>query len=234
MMRTWVIALSVFIGVIAAFPFGIKVNVKDEWSDAYIDEIMANLQQVILANNLDPLDLPGDGFDIGIASGSVYNGRLMGLSTIHRSGPTSFDLVDSTKAKLTGHISVDNLRAHYDAKASITFVTVHAKADAKIDTVKVYLDAEMGLTPGSTLQLVDFRVEEIGHISIDVSGLGPIDFILEGLVDLIGNLIRGFIGDWISGPLKDLIQGILDDMVPPIPSMSPPVAALENKNSFMK
>ena len=64
-----------------------------------------------------------------------------------------------------------------------------------------------------------FQVEEIRHIGIDVSGLGPINFILEGFGDLIGNLISGYIGDWISGPLKGLIQGILDDMLPPVPNI---------------
>ena len=66
--------------------------------------------------------------------------------------------MDSTTAKLTAHLRVDDLRAHYDAKAEILFVTVHAEANAKIDHLRVYLDAVMDLTPGSMLKLNDFRV----------------------------------------------------------------------------
>jgi len=195
------------------------------WTDEYIDGILVFVQELIRTQGLDPADLPEEEVSfsdsvLGITfhgSAKVYNGRFSGLSTIHRSGNTDF-ILDETTLVLTANLGVNGMDAHYDAKAEFMGVSVHASANAHVDSLTVYLDTQMTLAPGATLQIAEFQVTNIGHISIDVNGLGPLDWILELLVNSIGNSIRGWLADLISGPLKDILQGVLDQYVPEIPS----------------
>jgi len=75
----------------------------------------------------------------------------------------------------------------------------------------------MVLTGGSGLKLTDFQISHLGNISIDIDGLGPLDWILEIVVDFIDTFLKDWLVELVEGPLKDLIQGLLDDFVPDIP-----------------
>merc|ERR1712110_71755 len=86
---------------------------NDPESDAYVDQILANLATGIIENGLDPATLPDADTSfsdtiLGITfhgSAHLFNGRFWRLSTIHRTGDTSFT-VDGTKVRLTGELSI--------------------------------------------------------------------------------------------------------------------------------
>ncbi|XP_023349348.1 uncharacterized protein LOC111718083 [Eurytemora carolleeae] len=195
------------------------------WTDEYIDLILTFVQAVIKDQGLDPADLPElkvsfSDTVLGITwhgSAKVYNGRFSGLSTIHRAGNTDFTL-DGTTLNLIANLGLNDCSAHYEAQAEFMGITVGASATVKISSVDVFFDAEMIIAPGSSLQIARFEITNIGHIDINVSGLGPLDWILELLVEGIGNSIRGWLADIIEGPLRDILQDILDQYVPEIPS----------------
>merc|ERR1712226_607534 len=197
---------------------------SDPESDAYIDQILANLATVIIENGLDPAPLPDadTGFSdtiLGITfhgSAHLFNGRFWRLSTIHRTGDTSFT-VDGTKVRLTANIGVDAPTAHYDASAEFMGIGVSAGITANIADFGIYIDAEMDVASGGGLQLTNFAISHVGHIDIDVSGLRPLDWILELLVDFVDTFLKDWIVSLVEGPLKDLIQQILDDCVPNFP-----------------
>merc|ERR1712107_778672 len=150
-----------------------KVLSNDPESDAYIDQILANLATTIIENGLDPATLPDadTGFSdtiLGITfhgSAHLFNGHFWRLSTIHRTGDTSFT-IEGTKVRLTANIGVDAPTARYDASAEFMGI---------------------GVSAGITANIADFG------IYIDVSGLGPLDWILELLVDFVDTFLK----DWI-------------------------------------
>merc|ERR1712210_309885 len=139
-----------------------KALSSDPESDAYIDQILANLATVIIENGLDPVTLP-------------------------------------------------------DASAEFMGIGVSAGITANIADFGIYIDAEMDVANGGGLQLTNFAISHVGHIDIDVSGLGPLDWILELLVDFVDTFLKDWIVSLVEGPLKDLIQQILDDYVPDFP-----------------
>ena len=53
----------------------------------------------------------------------LKNGQFWGLSTISRSGDTSFTVVDNT-TELTAMLSLNSPRAHYDARAEFMGIGV--------------------------------------------------------------------------------------------------------------
>jgi len=94
-------------------------------------------------------------------------------------------------------------------------ISVSASADIDISKVDVYFNAEMCLTgDGCSLQIQTFDIKEIGHIDVNIHGLGPLDWILGTVVGFVADLIRDFLADVLEGPIKDLLQGILNDLMP--------------------
>ena len=49
---------------------------------------------------------------------------------------------------------------------------------------------QMDVANGGGLQLTNFAISHVGHIDIDVSGLGPLDWILELLVDFVDTFLK--------------------------------------------
>merc|ERR1711913_187352 len=140
---------------------------QDPASDDYIDKILENLRNLVIENNMDPMELPDleTGFSdtiLGITwhgSAKLKNGHFWGLSTLARTGDTSFT-VEGDKARLTAYIGIRGASAHYDASAEFMGITVSAKATADISDIQIFLDAEMVLTGGSGLKLKDFQVTQ--------------------------------------------------------------------------
>jgi len=205
-------------------PVSLPLKVRDPSSDDYIDKILSNLRDVIINNGLDPATLPDQTAEfskhvLGIevhGSAKLYNGKFWGLSTIARTGDTSFN-VDGTKVRLTAHVGVNRPSAHYDARAEFMGISVGAGVTADIADFEIYLDAEMDILDGTGLQLTNFAISHVGKITVDVSGLGPLNWILETLVSFVDTFLKDWIVSLVEGPLKDLIQDLLNKYVPDIP-----------------
>jgi len=219
-----ILAVLCLLPLLEAGPVAIHSGPKG-WTDEYIDMILGYLQGVIAEQGLDPADLPGAHASfsdtvLGITfhgSADCYNGKLSGLSTLHRSGNTDFTLDEHTLTLLAS-LGLNDLSGHYDAKAEFMGVSVGAGATLKINSVDVYFSAIMPLENGGSLQIQEFQITNIGHIDIDISGLGPLNWILETVVGAIGNVIRDFLADVLEGPIKGLLQDLLDQYVPELPS----------------
>merc|ERR1712055_1231649 len=225
MLRFVVLACLTVQGCLGLFRLDAQApKVRDPSSDEYIDKILENLRNLVIEENMDPMDLPDleTGFSdtiLGITwhgSAKLKNGHFWGLSTLARTGDTSFT-VEGDKARLTAYIGIQGASAHYDASAEFMGISVSARATADISDLQIFLDAEMVLTGGSGLQLTDFQISHLGNISIDIDGLGPLDWILETVVDFVDTFLKDWLVELVEGPLKDLIQGLLDDYVPDIP-----------------
>merc|ERR550532_234018 len=136
-----------------------------------------------MEQGLDPMELPDleTGFSdtiLGITwhgSATLRNGQFWSLSTIARSGDTSFT-VDNNVTELTAVLSLSSPRAHYDAHAEF--------------------------------------------ISVDIDGLGPLDWILEILVDFIDEFFRDWIKDLVEGLLRSLLQDLLNNFPPDWPLLA--------------
>merc|ERR1711970_855815 len=205
MLRFVVLACLAVQGCLGLFRLDAQApKVRDPSSDEYIDKILENLRNLVIEEHMDPMDLPDleTGFSdtiLGITwhgSAKLRHGKFWGLSTIARTGDTSFD-VEGDKLRLTAYVGIRGASAHYDASAEFMGITVSAGVTADISDIQIFLDAEMALAGGS--------------------GLGPLDWILEILVDFVDTFLKDWLVSLVEGPLKDLIQDLLDQFVPDIP-----------------
>ena len=205
-----------------------EAKVEDAASDAYIDKVLENLKTVIVEGGLDPASLPDGEVSfsqtiLGITfhgSAKVYEGFFGGLSTIRRNGDTSFTFdPTSNNLKLTAHVGLSDANAGYSARAEFMDIGIGASADARINGVDVYFEADMCVDQGCSLKLTRFDITNIGNIDVHFDGLGPLDWILDLVVDLVARLIKDWLADILEGPIKDLLQGILDDLIPDLPKV---------------
>eukprot|EP00092_Neocalanus_flemingeri_P015496 GFUD01016774.1.p1 GENE.GFUD01016774.1~~GFUD01016774.1.p1 ORF type:complete len:226 (+),score=56.79 GFUD01016774.1:49-726(+) len=193
-------------------------------ADAYIDEVLANVAQMVIDQHLDPAELPGGKIsfsqDLGIitihGSARYDQGHFNGLSTIHRTGGTELCVSDSIG--LSANIGLRDARAGYHVAAELQGIEVGASAEVKFASLDIYFEATMPLDASSGLLLTKFEITNVGHIDVSVSGLGPLDWILGKLVGAIADTVKDWVVPLIEGPIRDILQDIIDDMMPPIPS----------------
>jgi len=207
--RLFVVAVLCW-GAVAAAPAP-----RDDVLNSYIDMVMDNLQVLIVEQGLDPADLPGasTGFSdtvLGITwhgEAEVYDGWLKGLSSIHRTDNSEFLYDgDSSVIGMETGLGLDTMNGHYKLRAQ--FMNLGPKADV---TLKVH---GASISFGAALDKAKCRfhvskmeVTKIGRISIDVHGLGPLNWILELVVDMVANVVRLF----IKGTIEDIVSGIAND-----------------------
>merc|ERR1711997_753546 len=107
-------------------------------------------------------------------------------------------------------------------------IGVNAGVTLNVKSIEIYLDATATLTSEGlaegALQVQDFRINHLGNIDVDISGLGPLNWILEILVDFIDEFFRGWIKDLVEGLLKDLIQDLLNNFHPDWPMLAQAIA----------
>merc|ERR1719481_1713787 len=132
---------------------------------------------MVISENLDPAELPD--------AETGFSDTVLGI-TWHGS------------AKL--YVGITGAHAHYDAKAEFMGITVHASADADVSDIQIYLDATMDLVALDGLKLQEFHISHVGHIDVDISGLGPLDWILEIVADFIDAFLKDWIVDLVEGP----------------------------------
>ena len=147
----------------------VRTILGDPQSDAYIDQILENLRQMIQDQGLDPMDLPDleTGFSdtiLGITwHGSakvitarsplslsdlsqLNNGQFWGLASIARTGDTSFTVADNV-TELTAMLGLNGPKAHYDARAEFMGIGVSGGVEGGLTSTRIFLAFRVSLWP---------------------------------------------------------------------------------------
>ena len=59
-----------------------------------------------------------------------------------------------------------------------------------IEDIQIALAASMKVESGATLQLQDLQISRLGRVGVDVTGLGPVDWIVERVVDFVNDQLK--------------------------------------------
>nr|XP_053633212.1 uncharacterized protein LOC128689118 [Cherax quadricarinatus] len=212
---------------------------KDDSLNHYMDLVMDNVQVLIIENGFDPTPLPNAsvGFSdvvLGVTwhgEADMYNGWLRGLATIHRSGDAEFlrdgnDVVNGISATL----SVGEMKGHYVLLAQFMDLGPIADLVMDINGADIYFEASLDRSR-CRFHVTIMEVTHIGSISVDITGLGLLDWIVEIVVDFVVNLVRSFIKDIIEGVVQDLTNEVLDDIDL---SILGPIIGCDRANPFIQ
>lgn len=226
------LSIVLIFAITAATTFGNPVSQNEHIPNEVIDTVMEVLQQVI-QESLDPMGLPqiSESFSekfLGVTlTGKIkaFDGRLQGLSTIRRNGPTHLDMVNNDSAlKLTTSLALDRLNAGYSSHAQFMALKVSPSATASVSNIQFDLEAQACLQHGCSLQLTKFQIRDIGHIDVKINGLGGLGRVLGPLTGAIGNQIKRSLYNAIEGPIKNL----LSEELRKVPDVSELYSALSN------
>ncbi|KAK7078235.1 hypothetical protein SK128_025462 [Halocaridina rubra] len=194
---------------------------RDESLNQYIDMVLDNLQVLLLENGLDPAPLPNasTGFSdviLGVewhGEAWLYDGWLRGLATIYRSDDANFITNPETGGVIgfsTG-IGIGAMQGHYVMLAKFMDLGPVCDVTMDIDGASATFDAALNQT-SCTFYVSGMNVDRIGHISVDITGLGLLNWIFEIVVSLVVNVLELFIRNMIENTMESFINTALDSV----------------------
>ncbi|XP_069987458.1 uncharacterized protein [Penaeus vannamei] len=192
-------------------------NPKEDSLNNYIDMVMENLQILIVENGYDPAPLPNatTGFSdtvLGVTwhgEATAYDGWLRGLASVYRSENAEFVRDDDgIVIGLSTGMGLSAMQGHYKLLAKFMDLGPVADVVMDINGASIFFAAALDRT-SCRFHVSTMDVTNIGHISVDIHGLGPLNWIFEIVVDMVVNVVRLF----IKNTVESIIQGFTNDVL---------------------
>jgi len=192
-------------------------------ANQFVDQILTNARPSI-EKDLDPIKLPDarESFSKKIlfvtvhGSVAVYNGLMAGLKTLHRTGDATLTQNADGSITVSAKLGVDNLAGQYRAHAKFMNLGPTVTAYIKVRRVSVRFSVKQSFSQGAHPELIDFAIERVDGLSANISGLGPLDWILNLLTKLVLKLAKDAIVKAIQSPIRDVIRNELKNINIPI------------------
>ncbi|XP_012270232.1 uncharacterized protein LOC105694290 [Orussus abietinus] len=174
------------------------------------DMAVAEARKQVSEMGYDPYRINDFTHSVGIFTVTSSHTWITGLATFYRMGNITL-----TMEKGTVYACVDvgtqeiEGRTHWEVSLTGGLVSRAGTVSftVKYFRVQVTLSQPMDTRKRATLEDVNL---ELGNIQARIHGAGTIDYILEGSINILPNLLRGQIMQAIRGPLKRRIQDELD------------------------
>ncbi|XP_042241199.1 uncharacterized protein LOC121878847 [Homarus americanus] len=215
MLTQSILVILLSLGLVSARP-----GVGEDSLNHYVDLVLDNLQILIVENGLDPGPLPNSsvGFSdviLGVTwhgEAAVYDGWLRGIASIFRSGDANF-LRDGNGIinGISSGMGLGEMKGHYTCLAKFMDLGPIAEITVDVNGAKVYFEAALDRTT-CRFHVSIMEVTKIGHINIDIKGLGPLNWIFEIVANLVVNIVKIFIKDTIEVSIQDLTNQILESI----------------------
>jgi len=192
-------------------------------ANGFLDQILSNARPTI-DKELDPIDLPKKEISfthkiLGIPITGlvkVFNGRLNGLRTLYRSGDASMTNA-AEGLVINAHLGLNNLEGYYRAAAKFMNIGPETSLKVLVSSVSVRLSVKQSFNPGAHPKLLDFEIVKIDRVDVRFdSGFGPLDFIVNTVVNLVNNIVKGLIIKIVNEPLKQIIAAKLAEITIPM------------------
>jgi len=192
-------------------------------ANGFLDQILSNARPTI-DKELDPIDLPKKEISfthkiLGIPITGlvkVFNGRLNGLRTLYRSGDASMTNA-AEGLVINAHLGLNNLEGYYRAAAKFMNIGPETSLKVMVSAVSVRLSVKQSFNPGAHPKLLDFEIVKIDRVDVRFdSGFGPLDFIVNTVVNLVNNIVKGLIIKIVNEPLKQIIAAKLAEITIPM------------------
>jgi hypothetical protein len=191
-------------------------------TSSYVDIALASLRQYMVANCLNriPLDNQTEKFSerfLGVTwhgEAALYDGVLTGLETIHRSGPANLNL-EETDIVFDAELEVNDAGLEYSMLAKFMGLGPTATVIGNLESIRVYVKCRV-FGGFSNVTLDEFKVLDLGQLSIDVYGLGVLGFITEIIGNALGNSLGVVVAKLLENTIKSMLNEIIGDLLFPL------------------
>ncbi|KAG0726510.1 hypothetical protein GWK47_036393 [Chionoecetes opilio] len=178
-------------------------------ANVFVDLIMGSVNDAIVSAGLDPAQLQDAAFNLGLGKAELYDGEVVGLSTLYRSGLCTLDKVASW-VFLYANFAVEDMKLHYKANVTSGATTSLVTVEGTVQKVAIYVVARKD-TFGDVTDIDQFVITKFGNIDIDIDGLGVLGILLEPLTEVVLRLVQEDIADMLETDIKDLLQDVLGE-----------------------
>lgn len=179
-------------------------------ANEYFDRTLVNFRKLILDNALDPFALPEVKIEVVGTGIDLREGHLDGLSNVHRTGDAQMTY-DGEWLGIEGHIGFNGLGAGYTCRFEILHIGHDVSATASITETSIHFAAKIS-SKTLKIELESFDIENVGNIVVDISGLGPFDWLLEPLAEAIANVLKGAVVDLINVVVKPILAKFIESI----------------------
>lgn len=182
-------------------------------ANEYMDQILTNVREQLIYHNMEPMELPDYIYNFSKkvmfvevhGEAKLYDGLLSGASTIHRTGDCILNATDEV-AVLGAHLGLNDLKIDYKGHSKFMGMGPSIKCGGSVATVSFYIEIQQPNAPGSHPVLTEFRVVDMSTIWIEMSGLGPLTWIMKWLLTGVTKLMEDFLIEKMTFYIKQYVD----------------------------
>ncbi|PNF26093.1 hypothetical protein B7P43_G04917, partial [Cryptotermes secundus] len=190
----------------------------------YVDLLLQSLREFVDKNQLNEIDIP----DLSASFSkeilwitwhghfTATQGRVRNLASLTRISDVSL-VHDADKGSVTvfGSLGLTELRVHYNKyEAEFQGVGPSGTLDGKVGHNSVFLKVDIIVSTNPIISLHDLYIESADDISVEVSGLGILDWLVSNISSWVIGLFNDNVIDAVSSQLRDYVVEILPNVDP--------------------
>jgi hypothetical protein len=187
-----------------------------------LDVAFLNSAHQIKEHGLDPLPLPDHSEMVTrqlvffTFHGEIHmeNGYLEGLSTLRRTGDVTISYTDNV-IEIEASLGFSKLEGGYTWRANLMGIKRKGGVHFRIKGLDIAVHVHQPNRYNSIPELKSFEIRDIGQVSLDVDGLGSLDFIVEFLGNFITNVFKKQLTEVLQNEIRDIIQENLREVTLP-------------------
>jgi len=178
-----------------------------------LDTAMVQVRKYIRDEGLDPFKLPTYSYSIGrtfVIQVRLHGGELRGMSSVYRSGNITVNFEDNV-ADITTNIATQQLTGKYDWTVTVGFLSRSGSLSFVLDSV----DTKVSFTQPVNVDKVPVINEldvNLGNFNVYSKGGGTIDYLIEGSVNVIPNIVKNQVMNIMEIIVRQGIQSYLNDL----------------------
>jgi len=188
-----------------------RQHILDDASGLF-DQTMAVTRDRMFSTGMNSIAVPDLNFTFSGGDAEMWNGALMKMDSIHRTGIADITVEPNGDLVISTEIGVNEAVIHYEILAHYLGLSPQGVVDGKLSRVRILMVIRVDFS-AMVVHLQTFDIRDTGSMSVSISGLGAVlDFLVEIVVNLLGNLIKGIVVELLEGTIKNFINSILTDI----------------------
>lgn len=197
-------------------------NLKKD-ANKFADQTLQKLKSKIIENGLNDVQLPSEIKEFrkkfyGITyhgKAELSHGFIKGFQNIRRIGDASLHGHTNGTQTVTFETEFTDMEVGYTLQIAFMMQKIPQQQ------IKGYLNSvtaeiEALVDKNGKLLLTRFDITDAGHFKFQTTGLGSFNFLLDRIVDTIGNLTKRVILESMEGKIRLLLNAILNDSSYPV------------------
>ncbi|XP_037074588.1 mite allergen Lep d 7-like [Pollicipes pollicipes] len=167
----------------------------------YIDTILQNVTCILKNDGEEFLSIP----DHVVGSVQLTEGQISGLDTLRRKGEARMHS-DADGATIEAKLVLEQVRLCYDYTAKVLFAKNQGKISVCAGEIETFIRVHQTSDLNKSPVLQEFVIRQLRGLRANMSGLGPVSWLVNRLQRTLLNIFSIRIQDLLQEKVHGLIQ----------------------------